>query len=189
MRKILTAIALFALAACAENPGPSLYLLEAPAPDAVRGAQTETVGVREVALPLYARRQQIAHQDIETGALTISDDNRWAEEPPKATTRLIARRLSELRGAPAYDDPWPQGATPELIVSVEVDRFLGKPGGEVLLDGQYTIVRSSARNRAETRPFAISTTVAGTGYDALTAAYGVALGELSDQIAVALSAY
>lgn len=184
------ALALLMLAAACSSPvGPYFYLLEAPAGAAQATAPSRlSVGVREIGLPLYARRPQMAVRD-ETGAIVSIDEHRWADDPPHAATRLVARRLATLRGAPAYVDPWPQGAEPDLIATVEVDRFLGALGGEVAFDGQYTVADVDRREGAVTRPFAISVPVQGSDYAALAAAYGEALSNLADILAEALNGY
>lgn len=188
LRKTLSCLFILAAAACA-SPGPSLYLLDAPeVAERPIDERQAAVGLREIALPLYARRVQISSVD-EAGALSASDDNRWAEEPQHAATRLMARRLTKLRGAPAYAEPWPQAAAPAVIVSIDVDRFLGVQGGEVTLEGQMTLVRASSRDRPELRLFNIKTPVNGVGYDALTAAYGEAIAALTDQLAAELARF
>lgn len=184
--------ALFALllAACASpSAGPTLYLLEAPA-GADQGAPqiVRSVGLREIALPLYARRPQIARLDG-SGAVIAADDQRWAEDPPRAATRLVARTLAKRAGAPVYAEPWAGGAAPELIVEAEVDRFLGALGGELRLEGQMTVYRAGAAGPRKTAPFAISVPASGPGYGALAAAHGAALAQLADRMAEALAAY
>lgn len=190
MRHLFAPALLMLAAACAAPPGPALYLLEAPAPASAQPAAASrlSVGVREVSLPLYARRQQIAARD-ETGALLSADAHRWAEEPPRAMTRLLARRLAESRGAPAYVDPWPQGAEPDLIATVEVDQFLGQLGGELTLEGQFIIAGAGRRDGAAAQSFSISVPVEGSDYPALVAAYGKATSDLADRLATALNRF
>lgn len=188
MRRFLAVLAFLALAGCAAAPGPQLYLLEAPAPSGAGAGGPQSVGLREIGLPLYARRVQIASRDP-SGAITADDRRRWAEEPPRAATRLVARSLAALRAGAVYADPWPQGASPDFIVTTEVDRFLGALGGDVTLEGQLTVARAGARASAVTGPFAISVPTEGADYAALTAAYGAALAELARRIEAALEAY
>lgn len=191
----LTVLAPLLLAACAAGPTPDRsYLLEAPplavAPAPVAGAAP--VGLRELALPLYARRPQIAAED-EAGRVAASDAHRWAEDPPRAATRLVARRLAALRGGDVFADPWPQGAAPEIVATIEIDRLLGAPGGEARLDGQLTLACARARDRRETRPFALRVPVAESGEPegraALAEAYGAALAALAGETATALAAF
>lgn len=189
MRFLLLAPLFLFLAACAAAPAkPRLYLMEAEAPAQAGAPARASVGLREAALPLYARRQQIAARDA-TGAITAADEHRWAEEPSRAATRLLARNLASLRGAPVYPDPWPQGASPDLIATVEVDRFLGELGGEVALDGQITLARMSARGDPATGAFAIRVPVNGADHSALAAAYGAALAKLAREMDRALRAF
>lgn len=189
-RLILLALGvLAALTACvAATTGPRLFLLEAPTPatDAAT-ALSATVGLREVALPLYARRDRIAA--AAGGAIIASDDDRWAEEPPRAVTRLLARRLTARLGATVYVEPWPPGAAPDVVVSVEVDRFIGALGGGATLDGQATLVRADRRGAPETASFTLEAPVTGEGYAGLVGAYGGAVAELGTFLADALVAF
>ncbi len=189
MRRFIPLLALLLAACAAAAPeGPNFYLLDAPLPEAAPASDAAEVGLRELALPLYARRPQMAVA-TESGALLVSDDHRWAEEPARAATRLVARALAARRGAPVYADPWPQGARPEIVATVEVDRFVGALGGEIALEGQITLARLAARNRAETATFSIRAPVAGQDHAALAAAYGAALDELAAELARRLTAF
>ncbi|MFV0474218.1 MAG: membrane integrity-associated transporter subunit PqiC [Pikeienuella sp.] len=188
MRHLLSALALLALAACAGAEPPQLFLLDAPAPARAGAADGRIVGLREIGLPLYARRVQIASQG-ENGVILADDANRWAEDPPRAATRLVARTLSAIRGAAVYPDPWPQGAAPDLVATVEVDRFLGALGGEVRLEGQLTLSEAGRRAGAKTETFSISAPVAGADHAALAAAYGAALAALAERIEAGVQAF
>lgn len=187
MRHLIIALSLL-LAACAGAEPPRQYLLEAPEPARDASADARIVGLREIGLPLYARRVQMASL-APSGAIVADDMNRWAEETPRAATRLVARSLSAIRGAAVYPDPWPQGAVPDLIATVEVDRFIGAPGGEVTLDGQLTLSEVGKRAGAKTGPFAIAVPVAGEDHAALAAAYGEAMVELARLIAAEIARF
>lgn len=196
MRALSLALAALLLAACAGSgtgpTGPRLHLLEAPPPPA-GGAVSATVGLREVALPLYARRDRIAAQ--QDGAIFASDDNRWAEEPPRAATRLLARQLAARIGGSVLVEPWPPGAAPEIVVSVAVDRFIGalaEPGGDAggaTIEGQLTLVRADRRGAPATTSFALSAPATGPGYGGLVGAYGGAVAELAAFAAAALARF
>ena len=86
------------LSACAPAPGPVSYLLDAEArpTGALSG---EPIGLREIELPLYARRAQIAVLGA-GGEITLNEDNRWAEEPPRAASRQVARILAAKLNRP-----------------------------------------------------------------------------------------
>lgn len=183
-------LAVFALltAACASAPEQRQYLLDAPtAATTPLSAPKEltALGLREIAFPLYARRAQIASRGVD-GAITATDDFRWAEEPARASTRLVARILAERLSKPTYVEPWPQGATPDVIATIEVDRFIGSLGGEVVLEGQATVATPGHNVERRTTRFALTEPVSGPTHADLARAYGAALARLSDVVGGAL---
>ncbi|MBY8974775.1 membrane integrity-associated transporter subunit PqiC [Rhodobacteraceae bacterium NNCM2] len=174
------------LAACSQAIGPSFYLLDsAPLPAAeTRPSSGPVIGMREISLPLYARRPQIALLGP-GGVVTLSDNHRWAEEMPRAASRIVARKLTADLGQPVVVEPWPTGVAPDYRLEVEVDYFIGSPGGELRLDGQYRSAAVNAPAKAVTRPFEIRVPVAGGAedeYTALVAAHAEALNQLADLI-------
>ena len=179
MRNLLGILTIALLAACAAPVETKRYLLT-PSAAPVSAAAAPVIGLREIALPLYARRQEIA-SSAEDGAILASGDHLWADDLPRAATRLIARRLS-AGGGEAYAEPWPAGAAPELIAAVDVDRFVGALGGDTIFAGVITITRPDGRGRPVRRPFDIRTSANGPGYHALTEAYSAALSALADEI-------
>ena len=94
-----------------------------------------------------------------------------------------------LRDGPVYADPWPQGAAPTIILSLEADRLLGPFGGEARLEGQMSLACAAARDRIETRPFALRAPAPGADHAGLVAAYGAVLAALADETAAALEAF
>ena len=187
LRPILTALLLI-VAACTAAPEQRQYLLDAPntatAP-ITAPADMSALGLREIAFPLYARRAQIAARGPD-GAITASDDFRWAEEPARAATRLVARILAERLSTPTYVEPWPQGARPNFVATIEVDRFIGSLDGEVVLEGQATISALGQNDERRTVRFAFTEPVAGPTHADLVRAYGAALARLTDVVGGAL---
>lgn len=186
MRLAIAAILAALVAACAAPGAPKQYLLTAPV-GASGAFSLPAIGLREIALPLYARRPQIASQDAE-GALSASDDHRWADDPPRAATRLIARRLTAIGGGAVFQEPWPLSASPDTIVAIEVDRFIGALGGDVVLEGVVLVTDAAGRRRPATRPFRIETPTNGEDHAALADAYGAALASLAEELAAFLAA-
>lgn len=187
-RPLAALASLLWLAACTEAAGPSFYLLESPArpaPTAVAEAGP-VVGLREVALPLYARRPQIPVLEA-NGSVAVSDANRWAEEPARAVSRLIAGVVAAEIGRPVLVEPWPPEIAPEQRVDVEIDYLIGALGGELRLEGQLRTLATGRPESAVTRPFAITEPVSGTTYGDLVAAHGRALAALGRTIAADLA--
>jgi uncharacterized lipoprotein YmbA len=173
--------AVLALAGCSESQEPAYYVLGTKT-DTVAGARTgaptaSLIGLRELALPLYARRTQIAAVGP-NGAISMSDDHRWAEDPPRAVSRVVARTLTVLTGRPVAIEPWPVGVEPDVRVDIEVDYFAGALGGDLTLSGQYRIVR---RNGAPptTRTFSLTERSADGSYVALVDSHTRALEALA----------
>ncbi|MEM8841339.1 MAG: PqiC family protein [Pseudomonadota bacterium] len=192
LRAFTLTLAIVLLSACSSPGTTSFYLLEGGA-----GPRPETtpragpiLGLREIALPLYARRPQIASLQP-GGIVTLSDDHRWAEDPGRAVSRMVARNLTTAAGIPVLLEPWPNGVTPDLRLEVEIDYFIGSLDGALRLEGEYHLANTGAFDRPTTRPFAITTPVEPAPenpYGALVAAHATALGMLSTRIAEDITA-
>lgn len=175
------------LAACTQASGPVFYLLETPAPvpAAERPAAGAEIGLREIALPLYARRPQIPVLEPD-GSVTLSDGHRWAEEPARATTRLVARAISAELGRPVLVEPWPPEVRPGIRVDVDVGYLIGSFGSTLRLEGQYRAIAADRPEVPATAPFEIIEPVAGPDYADLITAQRRALTALGTAIAADL---
>lgn len=177
------------LAACAAPDATRLYLLEAPSSDDAAASQSPAprlIGLREVGLPLYARRPQIAVLGPD-GAIEVMDNQRWAEDPPRAATRLLTRALERSGAGEVFAEPWPLSVQPDVIVTIDVDRFVGALNGPLRLEGDFSIVARGDRGAPAKRRFEISVQSENASFTALTSAHGAALAELSDLITVTLN--
>ncbi|MGF1553894.1 MAG: membrane integrity-associated transporter subunit PqiC [Paracoccaceae bacterium] len=183
LRLLAAALALL-LAACAGSAEPTYYLLDPELPPAAGVGEAPPLGLREIALPLYARRTSVAALG-DDGAVQLDDGQRWAEEPPRAMSRVLARALAARAGRTVLNEPWPAGATPDTLVSIDVDRFIGRPGGTLTLIGQYRIDPRRDAGEAVIDGFSIEESV-GEGYGALVEAHGRALVALAERIAADL---
>ncbi len=186
LRLIFALVTSAVLAACAPAPGPVSYLLDAEArpTGALSG---EPIGLREIDLPLYARRAQIAVLG-EGGEITLNEENRWAEEPPRAASRQVARILAARLNRPVVVEPWPQGVSPRVRVDIDVDYFIGALGGDVRLGGQYRLVRAAAPSDAQITTFDYVEPLAAEGFAELVKGHSRALTRLADEIASDLAA-
>lgn len=189
MARFASLAALLFVVACAASPPPKLYLFDEPEPSATALARVgSSIGLRELSLPLYARRPQVASLEAD-GSIAASDDHRWGEEPPRAATRVVARALERSGGGEVFVEPWPIGAAPDLVVSVEVDRVIGALGGEATLRGEVSIARRDARGDARKTAFDIRVAAEGPDHRALTRAYAAAYARLAEEIARAAASF
>ena len=176
------------LAGCTESNEPAYYVLETNtnrmAGDGASVRSTSLIGLRELALPLYARRTQIATVGPD-GAINLSDDHRWAEDPPRAASRVVARTLTALTGRPVAIEPWPAGVEPEVRVDVEIDYFAGTLAGDIVLSGNFRIVRMDGR-LPTTRGFSLTERSADASYAALVGSHTRALEELARLVSTEL---
>ena len=183
---VLTVAALL-LAACATGGAEQTryYLLPKPKPVERVVFAGDTVALRELDLPLYARAAEIAFLDA-NGAVSLADEDRWADEPARAATRALAGSLRDSLGTPVVVEPWGRAVEPVLRIDVVVDRFIGALGGEVTLVGDFQIVSLDDRKTVSAQGFDIAVPTGGADYDALIAAHSAALARLSDEIVIAI---
>jgi len=171
-----------ALGGCAATADPTYYLL--PSPEVKTSAEYTggTIAVRELALPLYARAQQIASL-AEDGSVLLSDDHRWADEPSRASTRAFVAALKQSTDAPIVAEPWPASVSPAVRIDVAVDRIIGDlTGGSLEFTGQYRIVRTGDGDDTQDS-FSYRVPIEGAGYKPLAAAHSAAIATLAEDIA------
>lgn len=188
MRRALLLLALaLPLAACATGAADETryHLLPKPTPAQRVVFGGETVALRELDLPLYVRGAEVAFVDA-TGAVSLSEGNRWADEPPRAMTRALAGSLRDSLDTPVVVEPWGRAVEPTLRIDIVVDRFVGAAGGALTLSGDFQIIRLDDRRTVSAQGFDIDVPVGGATFDALVAAHSAALARLSDEIVVAI---
>jgi len=189
MIRLLPALAVAALLSACATAGVEeqtrYYLLPKPAPAERVVFAGDTVALRELDLPLYARAAEIAYIGP-SGAVTLADEDRWADEPARAMTRALAGALRESLDTPVVVEPWGRAVEPVLRIDITVDRFIGTPGGEVDFSGDFQVVRLDDRKTVTAQGFDIAVPTGGPGFDALTRAHSAALARLSDEIVVAI---
>lgn len=181
----LAALALLAACATATEERTRYYLLPKPAPAERVVFAGDTVALRELDLPLYARTAEIAYIGP-AGAVALAEEDRWADEPARAMTRALAGALREALDTPVVVEPWGRAVKPVLRIDISVDRFIGAPGGAVDFSGDFQIVRLDDRETVSAQGFDIAVPTGGPGFDALTRAHSAALARLSDEIVVAI---
>ena len=165
------------------------YILTPLPPPAATGAGAGgdpiTIGVGPVRLPAYLDRAQIVTR---RGAdeIDVAEFDRWGEPLSDGVPRTIANDLAALRPADNVAlFPWPAGRPVRYHVLVDVSRFEGAPGGDVVLDARWRIMGDD-RKELVARRSVVTEAVGGSGYPAIAAAMSRALATLSRQIAAAV---
>jgi uncharacterized protein len=176
-------ILLVAMTGCAGSSAPARLYVLTPAPAALMaplGAAvpgSPALGVGPVRLPGLLDRPQIVTR---RGADEIDEAefHRWAE--------ILAENLAALRKTERVAlFAWDSAQAVQHQVVVEVMRFDGAMGGDVVLDARWRILATDRKELAANRSLLTQPT-GGTGYPALVAAMSRALAALSREIAATL---
>ena len=187
MESAVLAALVLALAACGgQVPTFRYYVLTPLSGPAASAADTGavSVGVGPVRLPGYLDRPQIVTR---RGAdeIALGDLDRWGEALADGIPRTIADTIGALLPS-ARIALFPWAGTVQYQVLIDVNRFDGPLGGDLLLDVRWRIVGPDRKDVVERR-FATREPVGAATYAAQVAAMSKALGALSREIAAALA--
>ena len=184
---IILAIGVLTMAGCAPTPPPTYFQLEEPANVQLSGIERGiAVGVGPLNLPAYLDRPHIVTRATEH-RLELSDFNRWAEPLKDSMLRVIAVNLSnELETTRVFALPRRIPVVPiEFKVEINVARFDGRLGGEVVLVARW-ILLGKEDQLISTKVSIIREQSTGSDYDALIKAQNKTLQKLSNEIAEAI---
>ncbi len=164
----------------AEVPRPTAA---APSAEPSRGP---TVGVGPITLPRYLERSNIVTR---RGAeLEVAEYDRWGEPLSDSVPRAIAADLSTLlQTERIVIFPWSGASTIDQQVVVDVLRFDGIPGGDVLLEARWRVL-GQGKKELVLRYSTVREATGEPGYPALVAAMSRSVGLLSREIAAAVRA-
>jgi hypothetical protein len=201
MNRLITAAVTFgtlavSLAACSTfspRPDPSrFYTLTAiaqPGDTATKDSGNPvSLGVGPITLPGYLDRQEIVTR-VSQNRIDVSEYDRWAEPLETNFTRVVGQNLSVL----LHTDrlvfyPWELNRRPNYQVTIEVLRFESSTRGEVQLSARWEILDTNKRTPLQAGGSAITRQPTAQSTDASVVALSEALGDLSYEIANAVSA-
>jgi uncharacterized lipoprotein YmbA len=177
---------------CAWRSAPvRFYVLAGAPPSTATASSTEleqgpTVGVGPVTLPRYLERANIVTR---RGAeVDVAEFDRWAEPLSESMPRAIAADLATLLGTERIAVfPWSGAWTIDHQVVVDVLRFDGTSGGDVLLEARWRVL-GAKKKELELRYSVVREPTGEAGYPALVAAMSRSVGVLSREIAHAVTA-
>jgi len=173
------------LTACAGTSPPTyFYTLEAASPAA--SAQTNTgpaVGLGPVILPDTLDRPQIVTRNGDYG-IELAEFHRWAGELRADMSRLMAARLMEQLTTDRVSlYPWPRHRELDYQLRIDVLRFDGQLGGQVVLEGSWTLLDAEGRKELSHRAFRLNDAGAGADHRAMVRAMSRLVVRLADDIA------
>jgi uncharacterized protein len=195
MRPVLWRLALVSLGglllgleACTSTPSRFYILNALSASEAtpVTGAtQGPVIGVGPITMPKYLDRPQIVTR---TGShqLALAEFDRWAEPLQDNVARVLAENLALLIPTDqVLRYAWPQSATLDYQVTVEVLQFEGWLGGESRLLALWSIL-DGAELPLWSQRAALNAPVSGREYEAMVVAMNQLLDWLSRDLASAI---
>ena len=146
-----------------------------------------TIGVGPVELPGYLDRPQIATRESRN-ELQFAEFDRWAGSLEKGFSSVLAENLSILLSTDRVA-VYPWKTTPiDYQVTVNVSRFDGEPGGDVLLIARWTILGDNGKEVIFDSRSSLSEEASEDDYDAIVSAQSRLLEALSREIATAIEA-
>ena len=174
-------------AGCAKGPPPTFYLLDVQAPTYLPGfEQGVTVGVGPIESARYLDRNQIVSRS-DTAKLHLSEQNQWAEPLKAGFTRVLLINLGlELNSNRIYELPMRRRRPLDFQVPMDVLRFDGVLGKDVVLSVRWTILSGDGKRILVSKVSRIVESVEAADFDSFVAAQSRALAQLSREISTAI---
>lgn len=143
----LLALSLLAAGGCSvgRSPRPDFYMLSSPAENAAVPGHKAAVGPRvaigPVTIPGYLDRPQIFVRDGNQVKVRLEEFNHWSEPFGEGVTRVLCDAVSaSLAPRKGLAFPMRSPQQPQWRIAVDIARFDGAPGGDVVLDAGWTLV-------------------------------------------------
>ena len=187
-RQLLAGSALLpTFVACTTTPPARVFtLVSRPPATPDPGRSPGTVIVKSVDLAKYLDRPQIVRYS-DTYELQLSEFERWGEGMRDMVSRVLVENLAMrlphsqvLAGSASLTVP------ADATVEVDISRFDADPSGVVILAARWAVERETQKTRLQFDRISIPEPTTPTTL--LVAAMSDALGQLSDRIALSLTA-
>ena len=147
-----------------------------------------SLGIGPIRLPGYLDRQEIVIR-VSQNRIDVSENDRWAEPLETNFTRVLGQNLSILLNTDQLVlYPWELNRKPNYQVEVEVLRFESNAGGDVQLSARWTVLDTNKKIPLKSGESRLTRQPTSKSADASVAALSETLGDLSREIANAISA-
>ena len=174
---------------CGSTAPAKYYTLSAlPRPPAATaaGRPHRVVGIGPVTVPDFLDRPQIVTR-VGENKLALSEIHRWAGRLKDEFARVLAEDIALTLGSDrVFVFPRATDMEPSHRVEVDVLRFEGEFGKEVVLSARWVLSSEPARETLVARQSLIREPVSSSEYDALVTAQSRAIASLSREIAAAI---
>ena len=192
MQTLLLVTVAAVLFGCASSPQARFYTLnplgfpeaKQPAPAA---AHPVSVSIAPVEIPDYLDRPQIVTRDGRN-ELRLAEFDRWAGSLSDNITAVLAENLAQLLGTDRiFVYPRLQAEKAEFSVMTRVLRLDCKPGEQVFLKVQWTLLSGPERKDVATQVASFTERLNDNRYETIAAAVSRTLEQLSREIARTIS--
>lgn len=183
MRNILCLLVMLLLLGCGlgRSNKVQFHILEAETPASgsmqISGPK---VAVGPITIPAYIDRPELFIQN--GSAVKVEDFQQWSEPMLNGISRVVCATISQgLRSQQGVAFPLESNLEAQWRLSLDINRFSGAPGGEVVLDVIYSL-SSEHREMVHFGRF-VKTTTAEDSIAGLSTAYSQLLVELGQALA------
>ena len=188
---ILFGICLMLLGGCASSPPARFYILTPlsgaeMANASVASANELAIGVGPITLPSYLDRPQIVSR-VSRSKLDLAEFDQWAAPLQDNFSRVLAANLSLLIPTDRIAVfPWPRSTPIDYQISLEVLRFDGAMGGEIVLLALWSLVGTDGQELVMKKS-RFTESAGAEDYEATVAAMSRTIEALSRTLAAAIT--
>ena len=187
-KTILLCLIVLLLGGCSlgRSPRTTFFMLASSAESQLKATQENVTGPRvaigSVVIPGYLDRPQIFIRDGNSVLVELEEFNQWSEPFGNGVTRVLCDAVSAtLAPRKGLAFPMRSPLEPQWRVSVEINRFDGAPGGEVMLDAGWTLINATSGNEIQSGRF-VERTPAGQTLTSLVQAHSTLLGRFGQHL-------
>lgn len=180
-------ILLLSLTACGSSPKTYFYTLNAE--DATKEIIQDkknnnlSVGVWQVTLPSLLDRSEMVTRNGQYG-IEVADFHKWAGGLAGNITQLIGSELNHrLRTNRVVVSPWLSYIKHDYQIRVQINRLDGELGGEMVMNGIWSLFNARGRKELLREAFLFKTTANGKKYSDMAAAFSSLTKKLSAKMA------
>ena len=177
-----------AVCSCARTEPSRFYTLrsvvhEKPIPQTSATIRPISIGIGPVEIPEYLDRPQIVTRNG-PNELKLAEFDRWAGPLDENISVVLAENLSSfLPSATVVPYPWGPNTNIDYQVSVKLIHLEGVPDEAVSLQALWTLASIHEKQSIISNTSRHTEKVTGSGYEAMVAAMGRSLLQLSREIA------
>ena len=189
---LLLGLFALALAGCGigqRSPETRYYVLALPSSSGqaagMRAITGPRVSVGPISLPAYLDRQQIFIRQGNSTDVKLADYDRWGEDMSEGIVRLLVEAMSaQFASTGGVAQPLRSASPPDRRIGVNINRFDGAPGAEVVLDADWGLYTPQGDILRE--GYFLATAQAGVDIDSLVRAHGELLAQFSNALVEAI---